>query len=356
MYRGRFQEILDNFGMPLAKHSTERAELRKTYFEIRISSVAPTVPLKYDIFLFVNESPVLFRRIGDTLTEERIRLLYNHGRQEFLVREDQRELYVDSLRHIIHDPGASIETKSKFLKETAYVHINDLFTKEDIAPAVSEASRLTEQMVSFVSNDLEAACTLMRLSRHDYYTYNHCVDVAVYSIVLARKVFGEKTDLLLMAGLGGLLHDIGKRDIDWNLINKTSALTQKEWDEIRKHPVYGKDCLESVPSVPDASRLVVLEHHENFDGTGYPFKLSGDQISPLAKIVTIADVFDALTTDRSYHRAMSPKEALNLMFGMQPGKFDPALFTCFNSNFTRAVPVKLVPDFDPCSPVNPFQK
>lgn len=342
--------------MQALTRARERADLWSKFFEIRISSVTPEVPLVYDIFLYVNNTPVLFRRIGDSLTAERIQQLYKHGREEFLVREDQRHLYLQSLRQVTQDPSTSVEARSKFLKETAYVHVNDLFTKEDIAPIVHEAGRLMEEMVSFVSNDLEAACSLMRLSRHDYYTYNHCVDVAVYAIVLARKIFGEDREVLLTAGLGGLLHDIGKRQIEWALINKASALTPKEWDEIKKHPVYGKECLEAVPSVPNSSRLIVVEHHENFDGTGYPYRLKGEEISPLSRIVTIADVFDALTTDRSYHKAMTPQEALNTMFGMQPGKFDPNIFQSFNKNFEKKVKVKLTEDFDPCSPRPPFRK
>ena len=100
----------------------------------------------------------------------------------------------------------------------------------------------------------------------------------------------------------------------------------------------------------DLSRAVVYEHHENFDGTGYPQGLKGDDISNLARVVSIADVFDALTTNRSYHRAIAPKEAMNTMFGMQPGKFDPAIFKSFNKNFSKTSKLELPPGFDPCSP------
>ena len=192
--------------------------------------------------------------------------------------------------------------------------------------------------------------SLMRLSRHDYYTYNHCVDVAVYSIVLARRIFGEEKDFLIAAGLGGLLHDIGKREIDLSVINKKGALTPDEWAEIKRHPTTGRACLQNVSCVPDLSRLVVYQHHENFDGTGYPQGLKGDDICNLARVVTIADVFDALTTERSYHRAISPKEAMNTMFGMQPGKFDPAIFRSFNKNFSKTSRLELPANFDPCTP------
>jgi len=207
---------------------------------------------------------------------------------------------------------------------------------------------LIEEMVQFVTADVNAVASLMRLSVHDYYTYNHCVDVAVYSIAIAKKLFGDDKNMLFMAGMGGLLHDVGKRKIDFNIINKASALTRDEWEEVKRHPTYGKEVLEEVPTIPDQTRLIVYEHHENFDGTGYPNKLKGDDISALARVVSIADVFDALTTDRSYHKAVSPQEALDTMYGMQPGKFDPHIFQSFNKNFTKKAPFELPKDFDPC--------
>ena len=323
----------------------------ESYFEIRLNSVVPDVPLRYDLYLVVDQKPVLFRKRGDSLTLERLKLLTQHGGKHFLVPSDQRSLYLDSLKSLIQNPDSKTDLKSKFIKESAYLHVHDLFTKREISPVVTEAKSLVEEMVSFVSSDVDAVASLMRLSVHDYYTYNHCVDVAVYSIVLAKRVFGEDKRMLLLAGLGGLLHDIGKREIDWGLINKTTALTREEWLEIKKHPTYGRDCLENIPSVPDETKLVVYEHHENFDGTGYPQGLKEESISKLSRVVTIADVFDALTTDRSYHKGIPPTEALSMMFGMQPGKFDPTIFSAFNKNFSKRSDLTLPKDFDPCSPL-----
>ncbi len=330
----------------------EKIDSRKQlpFFQIRINSVATGIPLPFDIYLFVAERPVLFRKRGDVITPDRMKLLYHHGGDQFLVPEEQRAPYLQSLKNIIRDPSSTTEVKAKFIKESAFLHVQDLFTKENVAPAISEANSLVEEMVTFVSTDVAAVTTLMRLSVHDYYTYNHCVDVAVYSIVLAKHFFGDSKEMLIIAGLGGLLHDIGKRRIDNTIINKNSPLTPGEWEEIKKHPGYGKDCLEEIPSIPDACRLVVFEHHENFDGTGYPRGLKEEEISKLSRIVSIADVFDALTTDRSYHKAIPPVEALNTMFAMQPGKFDPNIFKSFNKNFQGKTDLRLAKDFDPCQP------
>lgn len=320
------------------------------FFQIRVRSIAPGLPLDFDVYLIVNGKPTLFRKRGDILTRDRLKLLHHHGGEVFLVPEDQRPEYMKTLRSVVADPSSSTELKSQFIKESAFLHVHDLFTKVNIAHTVVEAKNLVEEMVDFVSSDVNAVASLMRLSVHDYYTYNHCVDVAVYSIALAKKIIGENRPMLIMAGLGGLLHDVGKRKVDHRIINKSSALSREEWEEIKKHPTYGKEVLDEIVTIPEETKLVVFEHHENFDGTGYPMGLKGDEISTLSRVVSIADVFDALTTDRSYHKAINPNDALNTMYGMQPGKFDPNIFQSFNKNFTKKPDLILPGSFDPCQP------
>jgi HD-GYP domain-containing protein (c-di-GMP phosphodiesterase class II) len=213
-----------------------------------------------------------------------------------------------------------------------------------------------EEMVNFISADMEAAASLMRLSTHDYYTYNHSVNVAVYSIAIAKRVFGTEKGGLISAGLGGLLHDIGKRKVDFDIINKPGRLTPEEWEEVKKHPDYGMDLLKGLNSIPDATRRVVHEHHENCDGTGYPQGMNGDAISQHAKVAAIADVFDALTTKRPYKEAATAQAALEIMYGMQPGKFDQALFKNFDTHLEKKSVLQLDKDFDPCSPKSKIKK
>lgn len=323
------------------------------FFEVRVASLVIGRVLTHDLYLLISGQPVLFRKKGDAVSPDRAKQLREHSAAKLLVPEDQRAAYMDSLKSAVRDPDMKTDDKSKIIKETAFIHIHDLFTKQDIQPVVSEAKNLVEDMVSFVSSDVAAVASLMGLSAHDYYTYNHSVDVAVYSIVIAKKIYGsENREILIQAGLGGLLHDIGKRRIDINIINKKGALTAEEWAEIKNHPGYGMEALRELQSVPEESKCIVHQHHENYDGTGYPNGLAGEQINKLARVVAIADVFDALTTKRSYHDAISSAEALNIMHGMQPGKFDPNLFKSFDQKFSSKSGVTLAADFDACSPAH----
>jgi putative nucleotidyltransferase with HDIG domain len=320
---------------------------------IRTNSVILDRPLPYDLFLQLGGQLVHFRRLGDTLTSDRVKQLIHQGGENLLfIPHDQKRLHLQSLRDSMIDPDLKTEDKSRMLKEAAFIHVHDLFTQKEIKPVIDEARNLVEDMVSLVSTDMAAVSSLLNLSRHDYYTYNHSVDVAVYAIVLAKRVFGtDDKDLLIKAGLGGLLHDIGKRDIEIGLINKASDLTSDEWNLMRKHPEFGHEYVKDLSFVPPESKLVVLQHHENFDGTGYPFGVGGDDISRFARVVSIADVFDALTTKRSYHTAVNPLEAIAIMKGMQPGKFDPSIFKSFDKKFQSKPEVEIPKIFDPCHDV-----
>lgn len=332
----------------MGQPATKQKPIISRFFEIRLQSVVTDVPLGFDLFLLVSGNPILFRKQKDVLTNQRLQSLLAHGGQRFLVLEEQRPLYIQSLKAMVNNPETAMEVKSRYIKESAFLHVNDLFEKDSVAETVKGAEMLVTEMVDFVSEDVSAVANLMQLSKHDYYTYNHCVDVAVYTISLAKQLYGSDREKLIQAGLGGLLHDVGKKKIDTALINKQGKLSQEEWQEIKRHPEYGQAILADVENVPENSKRAVYEHHENHDGTGYPNKKRGDEVCELSKIVAIADVFDALTTERSYHKAISPSEALDMMFGMQPGKFDPDLFEAFNKKFDKKSNLKLLSDFDPC--------
>ena len=152
------------------------------FFEVRLQSVVTDVPLGFDLFLLVSGNPILFRKQKDVLTNQRLQSLLSHGGQRFLVLEEQRPLYIQSLKEMVNNPETSMEVKSRYIKESAFLHVNDLFEKESLAETVKGAEILVSEMVDFVSEDVSAVANLMQLSKHDYYTYNHCVDVAVYTI------------------------------------------------------------------------------------------------------------------------------------------------------------------------------
>lgn len=211
------------------------------------------------------------------------------------------------------------------LRSAAMQVVDDLFTN----PSQENINRSIKVVSSFVyvlMRDPKSYLILAKLSAHDPYTLQHSVGASVNSIILAKKSGVTQHRELLEIGLGGLLHDIGKVRVSKDIINKPGPLDDKEWEEMRTHSAEGFKIIEKVPNLTDVTKRAVLEHHEDKLGKGYPHGLRFDQIHPAAKIVGISDIFNALTTNRSYSKAQTPFEAFRLMKEKLSHKFDPELF------------------------------
>ena len=138
----------------------------------------------------------------------------------------------------------------------------------------------------------------------------------------------ERGDLFEL-GLGAILHDIGKIFIPKEILNKDQKLTPEEFEEIKSHSIRGYTFLADQWNIPAQANAVVLSHHEKYDGTGYPHNLRGKTIPPYGRIAAIADVFDALTSNRPYRKALSPSEALEYIMGNGGIHFDPQIIGTF---------------------------
>jgi len=321
---------------------------KENFLTCRIQSICTDVPLVYDVYLQVSSDLVLFRKIGDVITSARMTSLLEHGLKDMYVPREQEGIYRESMRKGIQNEDLKVEVRGRMIKETAFNHISELFTKPDVKELALDSTGLVEDMVNFMGDDIEAARKLMALSSHDYYTYNHSVNVSVYCIAICRRTIGSDKMLLMAAGLGGLLHDLGKRKIGHEIINKPGKLSQNEWVEMKKHPTFGIELLRDVKNVSEDVKRVVYEHHEHLDGTGYPRGLTDIHISQLSRVCAIADVFDALTTKRSYKEAVSGHEALEIMANMKEGKFDPQLFKAMEKLKFKKSALEIESGADPC--------
>jgi putative nucleotidyltransferase with HDIG domain len=320
------------------------------YFEIRLSAIRPAAPLPCDLYLVVNGKLTAIRRRGESLSPDRIQALHAHGITKLLVPMDQRDIYLHHIRQVLQDPSSTVDAKSAVIKESAFVQMQELFTNPNISSVVGGMERMLEDMVGFLSANSSAAPSLLRLSDHDQYAFNHSVNVAVYAILLTKKLSGIDPNAFVLAGLSALLHDVGKREIRPELVRKIEPLTADEQHELRQHPTLGAKLLAPIAAVPQRVKEVVLQHHENYDGTGYPQGLAGEQISQMTRIVAIADTFDALTHERPGQKSLSAEQALDLMTSITPSRLDPKLFHHFNRPDTQRSRLTLPASFDPCSP------
>lgn len=197
---------------------------------------------------------------------------------------------------------------------------------------VEPLTGVSENVLNDILSNRNNLVQLSDLRRHDDYTFSHSVNVAVLSTMLGSLCRYSKSDLLSLV-LGGLLHDIGKVHVPTDILTKRGRLTPNEFSLMKMHPELGEENLKHL-SVPNADLLAIIagQHHEHLDGQGYPRHLMGDNIHRFARIVAIADVYDALTTQRSYKPAYKPHIAHRIMTRCSVGQFDLDLLHLFFNN------------------------
>jgi putative nucleotidyltransferase with HDIG domain len=186
-------------------------------------------------------------------------------------------------------------------------------------------SKVLDASIPFMIDSLSEITLLFKLLSRDYSTFSHSVSVFAYSVAIAGWQGLHDRETLHNLGFGAILHDIGKSMISNEILNKPGALSTIEWDEMQKHPQYGERLLQNA-TLPDVIQEIVVQHHERADGSGYPYRLPAGFINPLAEIVAVSDVFDALTKDRPYRQAYQPLEALQIMSDKMNRKLNSQAF------------------------------
>ncbi|WP_439889442.1 HD-GYP domain-containing protein [Pseudomonas sp. MBLB4123] len=192
---------------------------------------------------------------------------------------------------------------------------------------VGRAGELVDDISASILRQPNALISLARLKHADEYTYMHSVAVCALMIALARQL--ELSEALVReVGMAGLLHDIGKMCIPPTVLNKPGKLTDSEFATMREHPEAGARLLIDSQQVSALVLDVCLYHHEKVDGSGYPHGLAGEQISLLARMAAVCDVYDAVTSDRPYKAGWEPAESIRKMAGWK-GHFDEQVFQAF---------------------------
>ncbi len=297
-----------------------------TYFQIRVGTLLPDTPLPFDLYVLVNKKHIHYLPQGGQISHEK--LMKFKGSDQFFVPLPQRQAFKDFIATFMNNPNLPLEVKVKILRETSIALVEEIYEKKDIGEALNDSKEVVGHFVQLMNTAPESIDHLIQLSSHDFYTFNHSLDVSVYSLGIG-KLMGYTDEMLSELGRGSLFHDIGKKWVDAEIICKKGALDEAEWAQMQRHPEYGLKML-SEYNVSEAIKACCFEHHESFLGNGYPLGLDGAAIHPMARIVAIADTFDALTTQRSYNQPMSPKEAVLFMTTKIKGKYDPEILKALN--------------------------
>jgi HD-GYP domain-containing protein (c-di-GMP phosphodiesterase class II) len=246
-----------------------------------------------------------------------------------------KQIIPDALGEAIRDEKLPSEKKARAVKQHSAVMIKNLLD-HPTAENIREAKKGISEVVDLILADDETSRYMLSITSHDYYTYTHSVNVGVLAVSLSKVLFDQsKTHNLHELGAGFFLHDLGKVHVDIGIINKPGRLTDEEMGQMKKHPSAGYKIMSDTGQLTDECGKIVLQHHERYDGTGYPRGLRGQDIHIYGRICSIADVFDALTTERPYRKKMEPFQALKLMKEEMINHFHRELFEQFVLLFSR---------------------
>jgi HD-GYP domain-containing protein (c-di-GMP phosphodiesterase class II) len=301
------------------------------YFKIRINSLIPNEKTNFTLYIRVAGNLVVYLHAGDYLTQEKIQTLdQKDSGSYFYVLESERELYQSYLRERLGSDKLTSLEKARILRESSMVLVEELFEKPDVHQALEEARPIIRTFMEYMETEPETLAQMISLSSHDFYTYNHSLDVSIYSLGLAQSL-GMSGAELEELGVGALFHDIGKRLVPLDILCKKGALEESEWKVMQKHPQFGLLILKDHPNISDGIKAACFEHHESFSGNGYPQKLAGDEIHPFARIIALTDTFDAMTTKRTYNVPMTPINALTMIKEKLHSRYDPEMLKAMHS-------------------------
>ncbi|MCL1825724.1 MAG: HD-GYP domain-containing protein [Betaproteobacteria bacterium] len=194
--------------------------------------------------------------------------------------------------------------------------------------AIEHIEPVVERIVESIFRQQDALLPLAQLKNHDDYTFQHSVSVCALMTSFARALELPR-EIIREIAIGALLHDVGKATIPDPILNKPGKLTDAEFEQMKTHVVQSKIILEATPGISPVALSVAAQHHERFDGSGYPNKLKGDGINQYGQMSAIVDVYDAITSNRCYHEGMPPTEALRKILEWSKFHFNPELVQVF---------------------------
>ena len=334
-----------------AKPTATQAAQEARYFPVSIHSLdASTLAMDLYLKLTGQSDPVLYHSTGVEFTERDRQRLVAQGIEFLYIPVHQHAVYrrqfMQRLDRLYHDPETKRNERVRMVRSSCAKMIEDVLVFPGHSETIDAIADISRQFAAWSTEDNEQFSYLLDMSAHDYYTTTHMVNVGVGCGLLIRELRPNDAGLQAVVVQGGLLHDVGKRGVPQNLLNKEGKLEPHEWELIRKHPLAGYKELKSHPGVPEAVLEMARDHHERPDGEGYPAGLKDSELGFGARICTVVDVFDALCAARPHRGPLPPLDVLDMMRPNVGKQFDRMVFdawarivqTLIEKDPERAVP------------------
>jgi HD-GYP domain-containing protein (c-di-GMP phosphodiesterase class II) len=279
--------------------------------------------------------PILYRSPSIPLVDRDIEDLKKRGHRALYVANADFMAFGNSLtaslQSTLDDNAIPVEEKFSFLQSATAAEVNAAFSTIKCDRAVSLAQKLSKQISQLLEQNTLVPRKLFAMVRHDFYTFTHVTNVASFATLLAERLGYTDPVEKEQITAGALLHDIGKRFIPPTLLSKKDPLTEAEWNAIKEHPQRGYEDLCDRDDVNEGQLMMVYSHHERLDGSGYPVGIVGDEIHPWARLLSVVDVFDAITSHRPYRTPLKLSEGLEYLERHAGTHFESEMVKCWVS-------------------------
>lgn len=230
------------------------------------------------------------------------------------------------------DGDTAVSPENQITRNEVILAIKDIFKDITLTNSLEQGT-VKKTLNGILRRVLKDRCVMLHLTEVrglDSYIFTHSVNVCMLSLIMGLFL-KLKSEQLKNLGLAALLHDVGRSRVPKNILYKPFQLSNEEYQKVKSHTVYGYEMLKACGQFPESVALTALQHHERLDGSGYPEGLKGDEIGLFSRIVAVADVFDALLTDRPFRKAFFPHQAIEIIVN-STGQFDPEILKIFVEN------------------------
>jgi HD-GYP domain-containing protein (c-di-GMP phosphodiesterase class II) len=316
----------------MSSNSMEMNVTARGLVPVAVNTLQEQAEIAFDLYLWPSKSapPRLYREKHVPLEPGDLLRLLDQGINTLYTRSSQAQQYRDHVRNTVL-ADESIPAKDRYCVLTAATRtvLTASLEKRDFDGVLNVSADLGSDLVALVCGRRKILDELLMVMTHDYSTFTHLANVSVCCIVLA-EAYGirQRADVMEIAQ-GALLHDLGKLHIPAGLLNKAGRLTDEERAVMRRHPVTGFEELCMRPNLSWGLMMMAYQHHERCDGRGYPVGLVGKEIHEWARLCAVADVYDAMSRDRSYRKGASTEEMLDFLDRESNHSLDKDICQCW---------------------------
>ncbi len=317
------------------------ANLLAGFVPVQVRTLRSTKSDAADLFVQYepNSEPVLYCRAGTHPDEQQFAELAEGGVENLYVRSDDfcnlSNDVLASLESLLKQNDICRTEKFGALQIAVAVTVEQTLRLVDCSKFHALAQKIGDDIVTLFGDGEVLPRELFRMARHDFNTFSHVTNVAGYCVMLAKQLGTNEDNELRKIAAGAILHDLGKRFIPSRILTKTTKLTSEEREIVESHPTRGYVELCERSDLDFGQLMMVYQHHERMDGTGYPVQVLRDEIHPWARMLAVVDVFDTMTAKRPEGRPATAQHVLDFLRQQAGTQFDREAVECWTSAMTK---------------------